>query len=996
MGRTNGLRQNVTCCDFGTRGTDVDANLKKARLKTMVAGLALAGMASHALAQQASPAPQRIEITGSSIKRIAGEGALPIQVISAEDIQQQGILTAEDLLNTLGANSANTSNAVSSNTVFGPDQDRLTGGASFANLRGLGPTGTLVLLNGRRISTHGQSGAAVDLNAIPMAAVQRVEVLKDGASAIYGTDAIGGVINFILKTNYEGGTIGGVYAKPFASGGGDSSGANLTFGFGNLDKQRFNVLASGSFRKTKILRGVDRDWATGFQPDRQLSPETTSATHANIVGSAGTALLPAGSTVGNTDPTLGPVDATRYTNLNLLGIQGRCQETPFGTPLSANVQLWDRFGYTNANSRYRCGTDYGRLYMLLAPTESTNVVARANFRIGDNHTAFIEAMGSRTDVDGEYTPFQFTSNAALRRNPTDAAVDPAMRTHYPAGGPHYLNLAALPANQRANQFDPTQPIAYRLRMTDWGYRTNMNRSSNQRIAAGADGDIGDYSYKLGISTGKSKGETFIKQGYARVGQLIPALNSGLINPFVLPGQSQTPAAQAAIDAMQARGRVFFGETTLDQVDGTFSGPLMKLPAGSLDFAVGFDVRKESYFFSGSTGGIRCYNTIAAALADAANSGANLDNAVLGCPGNAASPKLDRDIKAVFAELQVPIMKGLTAQLAVRQDDYSQVGSTTNPKIALRWQPVPSLVMRASANTGFRAPTPQQLNLGTVELQLTGTFRDPELCPVVDATNPQCQRSALPYRQGGNPTLKPETSKQSLIGLVWQPIDRLSIGVDLWQVELEDRIRTISPATMIANYSLFSGNFVRDPNTRVVQYIQAGWVNASVSDTKGLDITVQGNMLALGGRVTGTINGTRMMSHREALLANQPMQQFVGKWSNTTLYLPWRVNYSLGYKKDAWNTTLSANYSSGYEDEDRAQYTVNEPTKRFISKRLTFNLFTTWTGIKGLTVTAGIVNLFDKDPNYTWHNVDNVIGAGWDPRTSDPRGRTGQMSVTYKF
>jgi iron complex outermembrane receptor protein len=948
-----------------------------------VAGLTLAGMGSHVLAQQApaSPPPQRIEITGSSIKRIAGEGALPVQVISAEDIQQQGILTAEDLLSSLGANSANTNNAVSSNTVFGPDQDRLTGGASFANLRGLGPTGTLVLLNGRRISTHGQSGAAVDLNAIPMAAVQRVEVLKDGASAIYGTDAIGGVINFILKNNYRGGTIGGTMTQPFQSGGGDSAGANLTFGFGDLDRQRFNVLVSGSFSKTKILRGIDRGWATGFQPDRQLSPETTSSPHANVIGVANTALGTAGSTVGPTDPL-------RYTNLNLLAIQGRCQETPFGTPLSANVQLWDRFGYTTANSRYRCGTDYGRLYMLIAPRETTNVVARANFKIGDSHTAFIEAMGSRADIDGEYTPFQFSTNNAITARGNTYAT-----THYPVGGPHYLNLQTAAG---ANQFDPTRPIAYRMRMWDWGYRTNLNRSTNQRIAAGIDGDIGDYSYKAGISSGKAKGETFIKQGYARVGQFIEALNTGLIDPFLMPGEEQSPAAKQAIESMQARGRVFYGETTLEQVDATVSGPLFKLPAGQVEFAVGTDIRKESYFFSGSTGGIRCYNTVAAAINDPVTTPQNLNDAVLGCPGNASSPKLSRDIRAVFVELQVPIMRGLSAQLAVRHDDYSQIGGTTNPKIALRWQPTRNFVVRASGNTGFRAPTPQQLNLGTVELALTGTFRDPELCPVPDANNPQCQRASLPYRQGGNPTLQPETSRQSLLGFAWQAIDNVTFGMDFWQVALEDRIRQLSPATMIANYDLFRGNFIRDPNTRVVQYIQAGWVNAARSETKGVDITLQGNAQLLGGRVSGTINATRMISHKEALLDSQPLQQFVGKWSNVTLFLPWRVTYSLGFKKGSWNTTATVNYSSSYEDEDRAQYTVNEPTQRRISKRITSNLFTTWTGIKNLTVTAGIINLFDKDPSYTWHNVDNVIGAGWDPRTSDPRGRTGQVSFSYKF
>ena len=170
------------------------------QLKVIVWGLALAGLVTSVSAQSM----QRVEVTGSSIKRLADEGALPLQVITAEQIQQLGVTTAADLLGTLSANSANVDNAISRNNVFGAEQDRLTGGSTFANLRGLGPTGTLVLLNGRRVSTHGMSGGAVDLNTIPMAAVARVEVLKDGASAIYGTDAIGGVINFILRTDFRG------------------------------------------------------------------------------------------------------------------------------------------------------------------------------------------------------------------------------------------------------------------------------------------------------------------------------------------------------------------------------------------------------------------------------------------------------------------------------------------------------------------------------------------------------------------------------------------------------------------------------------------------------------------------------------------------------------------------------------------------------------------------------------------------------------------------
>src|SRR5687767_8171628 len=172
------------------------------KMQTLVGSLALLGLASHALAQTA-PA-QRIEITGSSIKRIQAEGATPLQTISREDIDRAGIVSAEQLVARITANGTGADNLSANVGIQLGTTDRNNNGNSSANLRGLGPNSTLVLLNGRRISNHGAKGNAVDLNSIPLAAIERVEILKDGASAIYGTDAIGGVINFILRRDYRG------------------------------------------------------------------------------------------------------------------------------------------------------------------------------------------------------------------------------------------------------------------------------------------------------------------------------------------------------------------------------------------------------------------------------------------------------------------------------------------------------------------------------------------------------------------------------------------------------------------------------------------------------------------------------------------------------------------------------------------------------------------------------------------------------------------------
>ena len=157
--------------------------------------------ATHTFAQTTPAEPvkvERVEITGSNIKRVASEGALPVQIITREQLDRQGIVTAEQFLNTLTVNGNGMDNLTSNSDVAG-GSGRGNNGLSAANLRGQGSNATLVLLNGRRLAVHGLSGSVVDLNQIPMAAIDRIEVLKDGASAIYGTDAIGGVINFILR-----------------------------------------------------------------------------------------------------------------------------------------------------------------------------------------------------------------------------------------------------------------------------------------------------------------------------------------------------------------------------------------------------------------------------------------------------------------------------------------------------------------------------------------------------------------------------------------------------------------------------------------------------------------------------------------------------------------------------------------------------------------------------------------------------------------------------
>ena len=947
------------------------------KLHPLVAALAAASLASPVLSQTA-PTPQRVEITGSSIKRLADETALPLQVITRTEIDQMGLSSVDQIVDRLSANVAGNTNQVTNNAVFGSDADKTLGGANFANLRGLGPTGTLVLLNGRRVSTHGRSGGSVDLNAIPMEAIARVEVLKDGASAVYGTDAIGGVINFITRTDYQGFAIRTSYSTPEQSSAGSRFRVSATGGLGNLQRDGWNLMASLTFDDNKILRGTDRPWATGYQPDRGLTPDSTSAMHANIIAAAGTALTSAGTVVGATDPT-------RYTNLNLLAIQGRCEEIPGQVPLAPNITTWSLFGYTQANSRYRCTRDYGRNYMLTPPQEAVNTLLRGTLNLGSTTRASVEVVASQVTNRGEYSPVQISSS-----------VNPTMNLR--PDSPHYLNMQALVG---AAQFNPTLPIAYRVNLlNDLGLRIRENETSNLRVQGVLEGVIGKYDYTLGAGYGSSKSSATLINGFPNTKKWVDLLSSGRYNPFIMPGKTQSPDVIAAFEDMQMRGKIYDGETSVVQADATVSGSLGKFLDGEALFALGANVRQESYKFSGATG-FNCVDSATPATL-AANNPATL---TFGCPGNSSSPELTRNIAAVFGEVVIKPLKSLELTLQARYDDYEKIGGTTNPKVALRWQPTSNLVVRASANTGFRAPTAQQVQQGVVESQLTGQFRDPELC--ADLNNPlnasQCARVSTPFRTGGNPNLTPEKSEQSTAGLVFAPSRNLQVYADYWQVELKDRIRSLSVSEMISNYSLFVDNFVRDPATRVVQYIQAGFVNAAASRTKGLDFGASHQVNALGGRVSSSVNVTRMLSHKEQIRSGTPFVEYVGKWNNTTIYLPKRIDASATYQKGPWSVTVSGLYRDSYEDQNRgptavggANYTTFEPYTRTISSYTSFNLFGTYTGIKGLTITAGVVNLFDEQPPFTWHNVDSAAGAGWDPRVADPRGRTFSVAATYRF
>jgi iron complex outermembrane recepter protein len=933
------------------------------KLKTLVQGLVAAGLITPALAQET----QRIEITGSSIKRVQAEGALPVQVIRAADLEKQGISNAEQLVSILSANGNGVDNMVSNqggdflNSLLFSGRGA-NNGASAVSLRGLGAQNTLVLLNGRRISAHGLNGKSVDLNSIPLAAIDRIEILKDGASAIYGTDAIGGVMNFIMKRDFTGLEVSG-FADFTQDGGGDIAKGTITYGVGSLDRQGFNFLASVALDTTSRLRGADRDFHNGYQPNKGLVPDTTGTPYANVAAAAGTALggnfVPPGGIAGG------------YNRVNYLFESGiGCDSLPNQYDYRGDITGFPR-------SNRACVYDYGKDWSLMQPVERINLVSRGSFRLGADHTAFVEFIASQTKSEVEYTPNQITTVAR--------------GANYPAGGPYYpTDLANLINAQTPGRFNTALPVRIRWRCLECGPRQQETTSDTYRLLAGLEGAFGGWDYKLGLSRSKSEAETVLGDGNLYEAAFKAAMDTGLINPFLLPGQSQTPAALALINSTKAIGaKLYGGSATATQFDGTLSGELFKLPAGPMAGAVGFDVRKESFDFRNDQTG---------------------QPAIIGVGSPASLPKVDRDIKAVFAELNVPIVKNLEAQLAVRHDRYSDFGSTTNPKVALSWRPSAQLLLRGSYNKGFHAPDFGPLYEGGNSGQFNSDVDDPTFDCTVPTPPPGYCNIRPGTQSGGNPNLKPEKSKQWSVGFVVSPVDWFSASVDVFNVEITDRISNRTPqevldnnlAQFIVRDAPLADGGDGDPNT--IDFVRAGWINVAGDKVRGMDLNLSFNTKNDLGRWTAGLDGTYLRSYKTRKSATEPWSERVGEFGDFDnlwdLKLRWKHTATFGFARGDWSTTLTQIYSAGYKQEvDGYGSGVILQDLGFQSKvkaYTRYNLSVSYSGIKNTTLTAGVTNLFDRDPPFSLHNVDNVAGAGWDARVGDPRGRAINLKLTHKF
>lgn len=503
--------------------------------------LALLGGCGVVLAQTAATGPalrlDRVEITGSAIKRVESEGALPVQVITREAIDKAGVTTAAELMTRLSANVGGLTDGASIH--IGGDQR----GFNAANLRGIGTASTLVLLNGRRMANFASPGddAGVDLNTLPAAALQRVEVLLDGASALYGTDAIGGVINFITRKDFQG-------VELSASGGATSEGGagkrtvSLATGKGDIARDGYNLFLVADVQTTASLNTSQRAFIAALDVPNRLGHLLSSYTGpANIRLSADQRdhLQAIGFTLGGQPIT------NRLINLSV----PQCQAP-------ASLYLPAGTGGVDA-----CTYDYMRDTELYPKSEKLSLFSRGVWQLD----------GGR----------QFYAELALARARTYYVGSSARVT----GTIDYRLVPAL----AASGLDAVDPeLLLRMRLSEAGRRTSELTSTGQRLVLGLTGSIGPWDYDLGLNHSTNTVEDRDTHGYLLYDALLTGIADGRINPF---GPSSA-AGQALIDSIQVNDVVRRARGTMNALDFKASRALTQLAGGDLMLALGGELRQE--------------------------------------------------------------------------------------------------------------------------------------------------------------------------------------------------------------------------------------------------------------------------------------------------------------------------------------------------------------------------------------------------------------------
>jgi iron complex outermembrane receptor protein len=896
---------------------------------------------------------ERVEITGSSIRRTEAETAVPVQVITREEVERTGSTNVEQFLQGLGVALQGNSNSVAAT-----GSGATTGGVSSISLRGLGSQRTLVLIDGKRVAGGGTitDSTSVDISMIPISAIERVEVLRDGASAIYGSDAIGGVVNFILRKDYVGAE-GSVFGAVTQHGGGEGAGINALIGWGDMGKQGFNANLIADFRHEEAIFGSQRGFASsGIFPEHLNDTSSGNTFPANFVGAPP-------STLGTRNPTF-PTCPGPYSTVSPLF-------TPPGTPAGRG-----------------CRFDPAPLVSLIPTTDTGSLFGNLRMRLTPAVEGYAQGSYVHKEVNTVIQPVPLSDQFALPPNHPLFNVAPYNGTStflLTPSSPYY------PAAFLASQGAGTPDLLVRYRSAVTGNRDLTDFSNQYRLLLGGRGTVAqtwDYDASfLHVETNLSEK---VNAGYPILTKILPILNSGAINPF---GPSNlTPGADASLETTQFRGEAWRSKTAIDGLQAKVAHDFMRMAGGPLAVAIGVEKRKESFKVE---------------VAPEIETGD-----VSGYGGNFLPVTKHRMVGAAFGEVNVPLLKTLELTAAARYDDYSDVGNKVSPILRARFQPVREIMLRGTIGKGFRAPSLTELYQPQTTGVTTPGLSDPARCPTTGSSI-DCV-TQFPITLGGNPNLKPEESLNRTIGIVLEPTPNISFGVDLWSVDLKNTVVFgVTPAAILADPARFGFLITRAaPDAtcpgcpgRIVDIFQ-GNLNLGETKVRGVDVDARWRFPSTSiGAFTLTFNGTYIDKYE--------FQNVDGTWQSINgmvnpivngaggVIPRWRHFLTIGWRRNAWDVSLMQQYQRGYADLPGTFEDPTDPTatlNHHVGDYTLYHLYTSYTGLysKNLKLTFAIRNLFDTAPPYTNAGGQNYFQSGYDPGYADPRLRSFILTATYKF
>jgi iron complex outermembrane receptor protein len=865
------------------------------QFKRNVLGGAIASiLAVPAVAQQTEDeAQQTVVVTGTRISRPSDfNNANPVDVVDRASIEKAGYANLQQLMEKMP------SNGNGAFSTRGNNQDSTANGAASISLRGLGADATLVLINGRRvaISPFAESITTnfVDINAIPVAAIERVEILKDGASALYGSDAVAGVINIILRKDYEGLELSGSYGSTTESGY-DEQNYSAVWGFGG---EGSNVTFILDYFKNSTLANIERGTLGSANQTAQGGEDFRSSR-----GYPGRFIVNGATT---RDPACPPGSIAGQT----------------------------------------CLYDFGIWNLLVPEAERGGLLVMGHQDFSNGLQLFAEVAAQHNNSLAQGAPTPLDESAGL----------------------------TVPANHPNEPFGVTTGTigVGRYRTVDAGPRTWHISTDNLRGVVGLRGKFGEWDWEAAVQRARSETEQSggRSDGWVRTDFLQQQLNLGAYNPF---GATQNP--QNVIDQITT-SLVRRGKSELTMYDASISGALFDFRDDAVRMAAGLEYREES---------------VEDVPDDQFQRGLIFGTESVSAAGA-------RDIFSAYIEVAVPLFTGFDVTAALRYDDYSDFGNSTNPKLSLRYAPMDSLAFRASWGTGFRAPSLAQIGLGPS--QESRFFNDSFGC----ADNAlYCAPTDYNITFTGNPNLKAEESESINVGVSYEN-EGFSASLDYWDITQDDKIDEAIGFTYQAECNnqastiCLRGTPLAGDTLGPLQFINATFDNINQQTAKGLDLETSYRFGMGSGSLTVGLAYSKLLDFERVELGASGTyvnREVTGEYE----YPEDRASLTADWNLDKWGVYGALSYIGSFQDLPDSNFDTvpdyNEFDTRDVGSFTTLGLQLRYQATDMMKFLVSVDNALDEAPPFAVGDGNNDL-YGYVQGVHNPRGRFWSAKAVFNF